>query len=134
MGYYNMDAEADGNSTDGGESGGGDRGHLSCSRLFRSFQPEPVFPAGQGDDGAGRVVIVGGLPRGVSPVIEPGRGTADHAIQRLFLIKRKGVPSRPDVDPQQIGQTGRMARAVDALLGIRGQRGFSLLRVTLRKP
>ena len=92
------------------------------------------MPACQRDDVAGRVVIVGGLPRGLSPVIERGRGTADHFIERVFLGKRKGVPSRTDMDPQQVGQAGRTARAMDALIGIRGQRGFSLLRVTLRRP
>ncbi len=92
------------------------------------------MPACQCDDVAGRVVIVSGLPRGLAPVIKRSRGTADHFVERVFLCKRKGVPSRTDMDPQQIGQAGRTACAVDALIGIRGQRGFSLLRVTLRRP
>ena len=110
------------------------KGRKKATRLVGLFQPKPVLPAGQCDDVAGRVVIVGGLPRGLSPVVKRGRGTADHVIQRLFLGQRQRMPSRPDMDPQQVGQARRTACAVDALLGIRGQRGFSLLRITLRRP
>ena len=108
------------------------REDLSTPRLFCIFQPKPVFPACQGDDGAGCVVIVGGLPRGPSLVVERGCGTADDFIQRLFLGKRQRVPSRSDVDPEQVGQAGRAARAVDALIVKRGQLGFGRLRFTLR--
>ena len=101
--------------------------------LLGLFEPKPVFPAGQGDDGAGCVIIVGGLPRGPSLGIKRGCGTTHNAVQRVFLGKRKRVPSGSDVDPQQGGQAGRVAGALDALIGIRGQRGFCRLRVTLRR-
>ena len=117
-----------------GQERGNDRGAPVLSGLFGTFEPEPVLPAGQGDDCSGRVVIVGGLPRGLSPVIERGRGTAHHLVQRFFLGKRKRVPARAHVDPQQVGQAGGMARALNALVCKRGQRGFSRSRVTLRRP
>lgn len=119
MAHYSMDGKA-----------GRNDGFL----LFGLFQAESIFPAGQGDDDAGRVVIVGGLPRGSSLVVKRGCGTADEFIQRVFLGKRKGMPSRPDVDPEQVGQAGRAAHAADAFLGIRRQRDFSRFRITLRRP
>ncbi len=101
------------------QNGRGKKG-LNAFTSIGLFQPEPVLPACQCDDVAGRVVIVGGLPRGVSLVIERSRGATDHFIERVFLCKRKGVPSRTDMDPQQVGQAGQTACAVDTLSGIRG--------------
>ena len=105
-------------------------GRKDVTALPKTFKPEPVLPAGQRDDGAGALVIIGGLPRGLALVIERRRSATDHFIEVLFLVKRKGVPSRTDVDPQQVGHAGRTIRPVNALLGIGRQCRFGLLGLT----
>ena len=54
-----------------------------------SLSRNPYLPAGQGHDGSGGGIIISGLPRGLSLVIEGGGGTADHLIEPFFPGKRK---------------------------------------------
>ncbi len=102
--------------------------------LFGSLEAEPIPPACQRDDLPGLLIIVGRLPCVLSLLVNDFRGTTNHDIKRLFIGKLERVPSRANVNPQQIRQAWRTAHAVDAPVGRLGQLGFSVSRVAGRRP